>query len=106
MRVPESCFCSRVVLMVAVLTALLLLLSGAHGRLLVPSAEAVTAHDVEPSPPRRREDGDGRYYYYQALNKRHGERERAGAGRWRRVQEQDVSESKRRVPQGPNPLHN
>ena len=72
-----------------VLVFTLLLLGGelglCHGR-RIPSAEAVLAHDVE-SPP-----GQG-----------FSNKQQQGS-RWRRVQ--DLSESKRKVPQGPNPLHN
>ncbi|PVH33364.1 hypothetical protein PAHAL_9G635400 [Panicum hallii] len=57
-----------------------------HGR-RIPSAEAVMAHDVEAPP------GEG----FSNKHKQQGPR-------WRRVQ--DLSESKRKVPQGPNPLHN
>jgi len=46
------------------------------------------AHDVE-SPP-----GEG-------FSNKHKQQQ---GSRWRRVQ--DLSESKRKVPQGPNPLHN
>ena len=58
-----------------------------HGR-RIPSAEAVMAYDVE-SPP-----GEG-------FSNKHKQQQ---GSRWRRVQ--DLSESKRKVPQGPNPLHN
>ena len=83
-------------------TALLLLL-GAAGRVprvrRVPSVEVVMAHDAEPPPPRR----EG----WALINKQEESWERSGRGRWRRALEQrDVSESKRSVPQGPNPLHN
>jgi len=76
-----------------VLVFTLLLLGGelglCHGR-RIPSAEAVMAHDVE-SPP-----GEG-------FSNKHKKQQQQGS-RWRRVQ--DLSESKRKVPQGPNPLHN
>jgi len=48
------------------------------------------AHDVE-SPP-----GEG-------FSNKHKQQQQQGS-RWRLVQ--DLSESKRKVPQGPNPLHN
>ncbi|KAL6847553.1 hypothetical protein ACP4OV_022579 [Aristida adscensionis] len=70
-----------------------------HGR-GIPSSEVVAmVHDVE-SPP---SEGD-----YLGPNKQRSPwswRKRGGVhGHGRRVQ--DLSESKRRVPQGPNPLHN
>ncbi|CAN6296849.1 unnamed protein product [Urochloa humidicola] len=54
----------------------------------------VMAHDVE-SPPRP--SGDHHYL----SSSRYKQKQRS---RWRRLQ--DFSESKRRVPSGPNPLHN
>jgi len=74
-----------VVFTVLLLGAELELTGLCHGR-RIPSAEAVLAHDVE-SPP-----GQG-----------FSNKQQQGS-RWRRVQ--DLSESKRKVPQGPNPLHN
>jgi len=53
------------------------------------------AHDVE-SPP-----GEG---FSNKHKQQQQQQQQQQGSRWRRVQ--DLSESKRKVPQGPNPLHN
>ncbi|KAL6648938.1 hypothetical protein ACP70R_013162 [Stipagrostis hirtigluma subsp. patula] len=94
----EGCF--KFMLLLITLLLLGAELAGlCHGR-GIPSAEVVMVHEVE-SPP-----GEG---YYLLPNKQRSpwswRRRRGGVRRHdRRVQ--DLSESKRVVPQGPNPLHN
>lgn len=70
-----------------------------HGRRTPGSEVAVMAQDdvVESPPPPPRE---GQGHYSSSSSSQHGRQK----PRWRRVQ--DLSESKRSVPQGPNPLHN
>ncbi|CAL4928636.1 unnamed protein product [Urochloa decumbens] len=82
------------------LLLLTLVLAGlCHGR-RIPGAEvAVMAHDVE-SPPR---PSEGHYYYLLSKQQQQQQQQRSRS-RWRRLQ--DFSESKRKVPSGPNPLHN
>jgi hypothetical protein len=69
-----------------------------HGRRIPGSEVAITAHDDVQSPPTLRE---AQGYYSPSSSSSSSSSKRP---RWRRVQ--DLSESKRSVPQGPNPLHN
>ena len=68
-----------------------------HGRRIPGSEVAIIAHDDVESPPLPPRGAQG--HYSPSFSSKHG-RQRP---RWRRVQ--DLSESKRTVPQGPNPLH-
>ncbi|CAL4912166.1 unnamed protein product [Urochloa decumbens] len=93
MRLPES---FRFPLLLLTLVLLGAELAGpCHGR-RIPGAE-VMAHDVE-SPPMPSEG-----HHYPLSNKCKQQQQRSRS-RWRRLQ--DFSESKRKVPSGPNPLHN
>jgi hypothetical protein len=71
-----------------------------HGRRIPGSEVAIMAYDnVESPPPPPPREAQG-HHSSSSSSSEHCRKK----PRWRRVQ--DLSESKRTVPQGPNPLHN
>jgi hypothetical protein len=102
MRLPESSG-----FMLLLLTLVLVVTAGnCHGR-RIPGAEVVvvTGHGVEPPPTTRSSGGEGLGLSSSGKCKEERQRQRRRMSRWSR-RLQDFSESKRKVPSGPNPLHN
>lgn len=73
-----------------------------HGRRIPGSEVAIMAYDDVESPPPPPREAQG--HYSSSSSSSSSSEHCRKKPRWRRVQ--DLSESKRTVPQGPNPLHN